>query len=181
MGRARAQGRAARTPPAPARRRRTSLASCHRMSDCVAGIDERHPVAASCAATLVARSTDGPRSREIRFPPLDSGSRRLKELRQLKDFRSLGVSEDICEALAARGIETPFQIQALVIPEALRGGDILAKSPTGSGKTLAFAIPILERLDPSQPRPSALVLVPTRELCVQVTEEFALISGDQLK
>ena len=99
----------------------------------------------------------------------------------MTDFRPLGVSEAVCQLLAARGIESPFQIQTLVIPEALRGGDVLAKSPTGSGKTLAFAIPILERLDPSQPRPAALVLVPTRELCVQVTEEFALISGDKIK
>ncbi len=99
----------------------------------------------------------------------------------MTEFGPLGVSEAVCELLAARGIESPFQIQALVIPEALRGGDILAKSPTGSGKTLAFAIPILERLDPAKPRPAALVLVPTRELCVQVTEEFALISGDKIK
>ena len=68
----------------------------------------------------------------------------------MTDFGPLGVSEAVCKLLAARGIESPFQIQTLVIPEALRGGDILAKSPTGSGKTLAFAIPILERLDPSQ-------------------------------
>ncbi len=99
----------------------------------------------------------------------------------MTDFRPLGVSEAVCRLLSDRGIESPFQIQALVIPEALRGGDILAKSPTGSGKTLAFAIPILERLDPTLPRPAALVLVPTRELCVQVTEEFALISGDKIK
>ncbi len=99
----------------------------------------------------------------------------------MTDFRPLGVSEAVCRLLAARGIESPFQIQSLVIPEALRGGDILAKSPTGSGKTLAFAIPILERLDPAKPRPAALVLVPTRELCVQVTEEFALISGDKIR
>jgi len=77
--------------------------------------------------------------------------------------------------LSERGIEVPFQIQALVIPEALRGGDVLAKSPTGSGKTLAFAIPIVEHLR------KALVLVPTRELCVQVTEEFGLIAGEGLK
>ncbi|HTR34011.1 MAG TPA: DEAD/DEAH box helicase [Gaiellaceae bacterium] len=84
-------------------------------------------------------------------------------------------------ALVQRGIEHPFQIQSLVIPEALQGGDVLAKSPTGSGKTLAFAIPIIERLDPSDARPSALVLVPTRELCAQVTEEFELIAGDHLQ
>jgi len=95
------------------------------------------------------------------------------------DFRSLGVSEAICEVLSARGIESPFQIQSLVIPEALRGSDILAKSPTGSGKTLAFAIPIVAR--EAHGKPYALVLVPTRELCVQVTEEFALIAGSAVQ
>jgi superfamily II DNA/RNA helicase len=89
------------------------------------------------------------------------------------------VSEAVSDVLAARGIEAPFQIQALVIPEALRGGDVLAKSPTGSGKTLAFAIPIVQRAGRSTP--FALILVPTRELCAQVTEEFALIAGDDLK
>jgi ATP-dependent RNA helicase RhlE len=98
----------------------------------------------------------------------------------LTDFRSLGVSEAVSNGLAARGIAAPFQIQALVIPEALNGGDILAKSPTGSGKTLAFAIPIVERLN-TDDRPAALVLVPTRELCAQVTEEFGLIAGDRVK
>jgi superfamily II DNA/RNA helicase len=86
----------------------------------------------------------------------------------------------VSNGLAARGIAAPFQIQALVIPEALNGGDILAKSPTGSGKTLAFAIPIVERLN-TDDRPAALVLVPTRELCAQVTEEFGLIAGDRVK
>jgi superfamily II DNA/RNA helicase len=88
------------------------------------------------------------------------------------------VSEAVCELLAGRGIDAPFQIQTLVIPEALRGGDVLAKSPTGSGKTLAFAIPIVQR--ETRGKPFALVLVPTRELCVQVTEEFALIAGNRL-
>jgi ATP-dependent RNA helicase RhlE len=87
-------------------------------------------------------------------------------------FRALGVSEAVCAVLTARGFDTPFQIQSLVVPEALRGGDVLAKSPTGSGKTLAFALPIVERVDPDAARPAALVLVPTRELCAQVTEVF---------
>jgi superfamily II DNA/RNA helicase len=91
------------------------------------------------------------------------------------------VSPAVCELLAARGIAAPFQIQGLVIPEALRGGDVLAKSPTGSGKTLAFAIPIAQLVDPGAEKPFALVLVPTRELCAQVTEEFALIAGDKVK
>ena len=97
----------------------------------------------------------------------------------MTDFRSLGVSEAVSDVLAARGIDAPFQIQTLVIPEALRGGDVLAKSPTGSGKTLAFAIPIVQRA--GRGTPFALVLVPTRELCAQVTLEFALIAGDDLK
>jgi superfamily II DNA/RNA helicase len=98
-----------------------------------------------------------------------------------QDFRALGASEAVCGALEARGIRHPFQIQSLVIPEALRGGDVLAKSPTGSGKTLAFAIPIVQRVDLASPTPAALVLVPTRELAAQVTEEFELIAPKGLR
>jgi ATP-dependent RNA helicase RhlE len=90
-------------------------------------------------------------------------------------FSDLGVSAPVCEALRKRGAETPFQIQEMVIADAIAGRDVLAKSRTGSGKTLAFAVPIVERLDPSDRRPAALVLVPTRELAVQVTEEFEVI------
>ena len=93
-----------------------------------------------------------------------------------QSFAALGVSADVnVAALAARDITTPFQIQSRAIPAAIAGRDVLAKSPTGSGKTLAFALPILERLDPHAGRPSALVLVPTRELALQVTDEFAAL------
>ena len=94
-----------------------------------------------------------------------------------QSFRALGVSASIADALAARSIERPFEIQSLALPDALAGLDVLAKSPTGSGKTLVFAIPIVERTAAGDPRPSALVLVPTRELAVQVTEELAAIAG----
>jgi superfamily II DNA/RNA helicase len=87
-------------------------------------------------------------------------------------FRELGVSTPIVDALSARSIHEPFPIQALVLPDALAGIDVLAKSPTGSGKTLAFAVPIVERTVPTDPRPTALVLVPTRELAAQVTAEL---------
>jgi superfamily II DNA/RNA helicase len=93
------------------------------------------------------------------------------------DFRALGVSDAVCEALAARGIKGAFPVQELVLPEALRGGDVLVKSPTGSGKTLAFAIPIVERLEATDGGPAAVILVPTRELCSQVTEELDSIVG----
>jgi ATP-dependent RNA helicase RhlE len=90
-----------------------------------------------------------------------------------KSFADLGVAEPIIAALARRSICTPFSIQELVLPDAISGLDVLAKSPTGSGKTLAFAVPIVQRLEAGNSRPSALVLVPTRELASQVAEEFA--------
>jgi len=89
-----------------------------------------------------------------------------------QSFRELGVSGPVAEVLAARSINTPFRIQALALPDALGGLDVLVRAPTGSGKTLAFAIPIVERTAPADRRPSALVLVPTRELAQQVTEEI---------
>jgi ATP-dependent RNA helicase RhlE len=93
----------------------------------------------------------------------------------VESFHALGASAEVAQALAARDIVTPFPIQSLVVPEALRGGDVLAKSPTGSGKTLAFAVPIVERIARASGHPAALVLVPTRELALQVTEELASI------
>jgi superfamily II DNA/RNA helicase len=89
-----------------------------------------------------------------------------------QSFRRLGVSAPVADALATRGIHNPFDIQERVLPDALRGLDVLVRSPTGSGKTLAFALPIVERTEPGDGRPSALVLVPTRELAAQVTEEI---------
>jgi superfamily II DNA/RNA helicase len=89
-----------------------------------------------------------------------------------KSFRELGVSSPVVDALAARSIHQPFRIQTLVLPDALAGLDVLAKSPTGSGKTLAFALPIVERTATADARPSALILVPTRELASQVTAEL---------
>jgi ATP-dependent RNA helicase RhlE len=89
-----------------------------------------------------------------------------------QSFRRLGVSAPVVEALAARNITYPFDIQERALPDALRGLDVLVRSPTGSGKTLAFALPIVERTEPADGRPSALVLVPTRELAAQVTAEL---------
>ena len=93
-----------------------------------------------------------------------------------QSFRELGVSSPVVDALAARSIHTPFRIQALVLEDALGGLDILARAPTGSGKTLAFALPIVERTTPADRQPSALVLVPTRELASQVTGELEALA-----
>ena len=92
-----------------------------------------------------------------------------------KSFHGLGVSQSVVDALAARSITEPFSIQELVLPDALAGLDVLAKSPTGSGKTLAFALPIVERVEQRDGKPSVLVLVPTRELAQQVTDELVLV------
>jgi ATP-dependent RNA helicase RhlE len=94
-----------------------------------------------------------------------------------QSFAALGVSDQVVRALAAGSITEPFKIQSIVLPDALAGLDVLAKSPTGSGKTLAFALPIVERVVPSDPRPSALILVPTRELAQQVADEFAPLAA----
>src|SRR4051794_27504980 len=89
-----------------------------------------------------------------------------------QSFRDLGVSAPVAAALAAQSIEHPFPIQARTLPDALQGVDVLVRSPTGSGKTLAFVLPIVERTEPGDAHPSSLVLVPTRELASQVTDEF---------
>ncbi len=99
----------------------------------------------------------------------------------MQSFSQLGVSARIAQALAASDIHEPFPIQARVIPDALAGRDVLAKSPTGSGKTLSFAIPILERLEPGERKPAALVLVPTRELATQVAGEFQALASNGLR
>jgi superfamily II DNA/RNA helicase len=93
-------------------------------------------------------------------------------------FRDLGVDETVCTALEAAGIYTSFPIQALTLPLASAGQDIIGQARTGTGKTLAFGIPILHRLatvfaaDRTVKQPSALIVVPTRELAVQVAEDI---------
>lgn len=90
-------------------------------------------------------------------------------------FAKLGVSPVLIEALTALGYEAPTPIQEQAIPPLLKGRDVLAQAATGTGKTAAFALPLLQRLSDDKPapsRPSLLVLVPTRELAVQVSEAF---------
>jgi ATP-dependent RNA helicase RhlE len=89
-----------------------------------------------------------------------------------ESFAELGVSRAVISSLSRTGVTEPFAIQRAVIGDAIAGRDVIAKSPTGSGKTLAFGIPLVERLDPADPRPSALVLAPTRELATQIVDEI---------
>ncbi len=89
------------------------------------------------------------------------------------DFSTLGLSEQMLEAVRAKGFETPTSIQRLTIPRLLSGGnDIIAQSQTGTGKTAAFGLPILQQTEHSADGVQALVLVPTRELAVQAAEEL---------
>jgi superfamily II DNA/RNA helicase len=86
-------------------------------------------------------------------------------------FSALGVSSDLVAVLDDAGLTSPFPVQRLCIPDALAGRDVCGKAKTGSGKTLAFGLPLVERVAPAAPkRPTGLVLVPTRELAVQVTD-----------
>jgi ATP-dependent RNA helicase RhlE len=87
-----------------------------------------------------------------------------------QSFAELGVSESVARALEASGIDSPFAVQKSVVPDVLAGRDVLVKAPTGSGKTLAFGVPLVERIEATDARAAALVLVPTRELASQVTE-----------
>ena len=105
----------------------------------------------------------------------------------LRTFESLGLNEPLVKALADQGITTAFPIQALTIADALAGRDVCGKAKTGSGKTLAFGLPMLQRIAGSQAgaearsgspaRPLGLVLVPTRELAVQVRDVIEPLAG----
>jgi len=88
-------------------------------------------------------------------------------------FSELGVREEIVRALAEAGIERTFAIQELTLPIALAGDDVIGQARTGTGKTLGFGVPLLQRIvTPADGVPQALVVVPTRELCLQVTHDI---------
>jgi ATP-dependent RNA helicase DeaD len=85
-------------------------------------------------------------------------------------FQDLGLSEDILPALRDLGYESPSPIQEQAIPHLLQGHDVIGQAQTGTGKTAAFGLPMVQFVDPSEGDVQALVLTPTRELCIQVTQ-----------
>jgi ATP-dependent RNA helicase DeaD len=85
-------------------------------------------------------------------------------------FKDLGLSESTLETLAHLGYNTPTPIQEQAIPPLLEGRDVIGQAQTGTGKTAAFGLPMVEYADPDDPNVQALVLTPTRELCIQVTQ-----------
>ncbi|MET0293139.1 MAG: DEAD/DEAH box helicase [Steroidobacteraceae bacterium] len=94
-------------------------------------------------------------------------------------FSDLGLSEAVVRAVTSIGYESASPIQAATIPALMAGEDVLGQAQTGTGKTAAFALPILSRLDMKQRVPQALVLVPTRELAIQVAEAFQKYAAGQ--
>src|SRR5919197_3649258 len=85
-------------------------------------------------------------------------------------FADLGLSESTLQALQDVGYEQPSPIKEQAIPPLLQGRDIIGQAQTGSGKTAAFGLPIVEHVDPTVNEVQAIVLTPTRELCIQVTQ-----------
>src|ERR687890_1974303 len=85
-------------------------------------------------------------------------------------FKELGLADDLLEALEHLGYDSPTPIQEQAIPELLQGRDVIGQAQTGTGKTAAFGLPLLQYVDPSVNEVQALVLTPTRELCIQVTQ-----------
>ncbi|HEV7347193.1 DEAD/DEAH box helicase [Telluribacter sp.] len=94
----------------------------------------------------------------------------------IETFAELGLSEDILRAVTEMGFEKPSPIQSQGIPPVMEGLDVIGQAQTGTGKTAAFGIPVLERIDVSSNATQALVLCPTRELAVQVSEEIGRLA-----
>ena len=130
-----------------------------------------------CRPPVIAAGA-GPPSKQT-----DSARRQQESARhertRIKTFAELGVAEDIAATLATHGITEPFPIQALAVPLAIKGHDLIGQARTGTGKTLAFTIPVLHRVTPgaASGKPQALVVVPTRELAVQVAKDVELAGG----
>ena len=101
-------------------------------------------------------------------------------------FADLPLRKETIDALHEHGFTSPFPIQEMVMPIALADGDVIGQAKTGTGKTLAFGIPVIERVIapndadwaqlPNQGKPQVLIVVPTRELCVQVTKDVEELS-----
>ena len=101
-------------------------------------------------------------------------------MENLAKFRELGLSDRMIEALSKKGFEEPTPIQALTIPFLLSSDkDVVGQAQTGTGKTGAFGIPLVERVTANSGKVKAIIMAPTRELAVQVTEEMSSLSPDR--
>jgi ATP-dependent RNA helicase DeaD len=99
-------------------------------------------------------------------------------MKKEKKFNELGLSEKALEAIKQKGFEEPTAIQAMTIPVMLQDDtNIIAQAQTGTGKTAAFGLPLIDMINDNSPSVQALVLVPTRELAIQVSEEINSLKG----
>ncbi|MFS0775576.1 DEAD/DEAH box helicase [Neobacillus sp. 3P2-tot-E-2] len=96
----------------------------------------------------------------------------------MPDFKSLGISESIVNKLRSYGVAQPTPIQEKSIPIVMDGKDVIAQAQTGTGKTYAFILPILEKINPNTSHVQALIVTPTRELALQITDEFQKLTED---
>ena len=97
-----------------------------------------------------------------------------------KNFNDLGLSAEILDAVNQKGFEAPTPIQAMTIPLMLRDDtNIIAQAQTGTGKTAAFGLPLIEMINANSQNVQALILVPTRELALQVSDEINSLKGDK--
>lgn len=96
----------------------------------------------------------------------------------MPDFNSIGISESTVNKLKEFGVAKPTPIQEKAIPFVMNGRDVIAQAQTGTGKTFAFILPILEKINPLAPHVQALIVTPTRELALQITEEFEKLTND---
>ncbi len=111
--------------------------------------------------------------------PRDKEPKPARERGPIPPFGDLALSDHMLEALAEAGYQDPTPVQAGLIPKALKGHDLMGQARTGTGKTAAFGIPLLERFGSGEKRKgtAALILVPTRELAVQVRDEITKLAG----
>lgn len=138
-----------------------------------------------CVTKHELRSTSAPARSDPQRSPCAASHRRGCTLNTPTTFRQLGILPETAEALEAVGIVNPFPIQEMTLPVALSGTDVIGQAKTGTGKTLGFGLPLLERVtvpadveagrakpEDLTDAPQALIVVPTRELCTQVTNDL---------
>jgi ATP-dependent RNA helicase DeaD len=97
----------------------------------------------------------------------------------MSTFKELGLSDTLVETLKHLGYASPTPIQEQAIPEMLQGKDVIGQAQTGTGKTAAFGLPLMDYIDPEDHEVQALVLTPTRELCIQVTQALRAYGADR--
>jgi ATP-dependent RNA helicase DeaD len=142
-------------------------------------VEAQEDVAPAEAISAEADRRSEPKRKEAHKKSRDVEQKPKRDRGQLPAFGSLALSDDMLEALAEAGYEEPTPVQAGLIPKALEGHDLMGQARTGTGKTAAFGIPLLERFGSGEKRKetAALILVPTRELAVQVRDELTKLAG----